>query len=76
MLEPTVEGGRLEPTVESEMLEPTVERWSVEPTPEEVSRFSVDSPMGGPARPVAPISNPVGLLLPMSRLLLGVAPMS
>lgn len=75
-LEPIVEDPRLEPTVELEMLEPTVERWSEESTVEELSLFRVDSPIDGPALPVAPMSNPDGPLPPMSRLLLGEAPIS
>ena len=61
---------------ESEMLEPTVERWSDEFTVDEVSLLRADSPIDGPARPVAPISNPVGPLEPMSLLLLGETPIS
>ena len=66
----------LEPMDESEMLEPTVERWREEFTVDEVSLLSVDSPIDAPARPVAPISNPVGPLAPMFLLLLGEAPIS
>ena len=58
------------------MLEPTVERCNEEFTVEEVSLFRVDSPIDGPALPVAPMSNPVGPLPPMSRLLRGEAPIS
>ena len=61
---------------ESEILEPTVERWSDEFTVDEVSLLNVDSPIDGPARPVAPISNPVGPLAPISLLLLGETPIS
>jgi hypothetical protein len=76
MLEPTVEELMLDPTLESERLEPIVDRWSVELTPDEVSSLSVDSPMSGPARPVAPISKPETPPAPMFRLLFGVAPIS
>ena len=58
------------------MFEPMVERWSDEFTVDEVSLLSVDSPIAGPARPVAPIAKPVGPLAPMSVLLLGEAPIS
>ena len=75
-LEPTVEDPRVEPMDESEMFEPTVERRSDEFTVEEVSLLSDDSPIDGPARPVAPISNPVGPLAPISLLLLGETPIS
>ena len=67
---------RLEPMDESEMFEPMVERWSDEFTVDEVSLLSVDSPIEGPARPVAPIAKPVGPLAPMPVLLLGEAPIS
>ena len=58
------------------MFEPMVERWSDEFTDDDVSLLSVDSPIEGPARPVAPIAKPVGPLAPMSVLLLGEAPIS
>jgi len=58
------------------MLEPTVDRCSEEFTVEESSLFNVDSPIDGPALPVAPMSKPDGPLPPMSRPLLGEAPIS
>ena len=66
----------LEPTEESEMLDPTVDRWSDESTDEEALLLIADSPMDGPALPVAPMENPVGPLPPMSELFLGDIPTS
>lgn len=75
-LEPTLEPPKLDPTVESDRLDPTVERCSDEPTAEDDSLLMVDSPIEGPARPVAPIPNPAGPELPMSWLFFDDAPMS
>jgi hypothetical protein len=66
----------LEPTEESEMFDPTVDRWSDESTDEEALLLIADSPMDGPALPVAPMANPVGPLPPMSELFLGDIPTS
>ena len=74
-LEPTLEPPKLDPTVESDKLDPTVERCSDEPTAEDDSLLKVDSPIEGPARPVAPILNPAGPELPMSWLFFDDAPM-
>ncbi len=74
-LEPTLEPPKLDPTVESDRLDPTVERCSEEPTDEDDSLLKVDSPIEGPARPVAPIPNPAGPELPMSWLFFDEAPM-
>ena len=57
---------RLDPTLESDRLDPTVDRCREEPTAEDDSLFNDDSPMAGPARPVAPIPNPVGPDPPIS----------
>ena len=73
-LEPTLEPPKLDPTVESDKLDPTVERCSDEPTAEDDSLFKVDSPIEGPARPVAPIPNPAGPELPISWLFFDDAP--
>ncbi len=73
-LEPTLEPPKLDPTVESDRLDPTVDRCSDEPTPEEDSLLKVDSPIPGPARPVAPIPNPAGPEPPMSWLCFDEAP--
>ena len=75
-LEPTLDPPKLDPTVESDRLDPTVERCSDEPTAEDDSLLMVDSPIEGPARPVAPIPNPAGPELPMSWLFFDDAPMS
>ena len=75
-LEPTLELPKLDPTVESDRLDPTVERCSDEPTADDDSLLKVDSPIEGPARPVAPIPNPTGPELPMLWLFLDDAPMS
>ena len=75
-LEPTLEPPKLDPTVESDKLDPTVERCSDEPTPDDDSLLKVDSPIEGPARPVAPIPNPAGPELPILRLCFDDAPMS
>ena len=64
--EPMVDELILDPTVESEMVEPTVDRCNVEPTSDDVSWLSEDCPIAGPARPVAPISNPDGPLCPIA----------
>lgn len=74
-LEPTLEPPKLDPIVESDRLDPTVERCSEEPTPEDDSWFKVDWPIEGPARPVAPIPNPVGPEPPISKLFFDDAPM-
>jgi hypothetical protein len=74
-LEPTLEPPKLDPTDESDRLDPTVERCRDEPTAEDDSLLRVDSPIEGPARPVAPIPNPVGPELPMSWLFFDDAPM-
>lgn len=75
-LDPTLEPPKLDPTVESDRLDPTVERCSDEPTAEDDSLLNVDSPIEGPARPVAPIPNPAGPEPPMSWLFFDDAPMS
>jgi len=74
-LEPTLEPPKLDPTDESDKLDPTVERCSDEPTAEDDSLLKVDSPIEGPARPVAPIANPAGPELPISWLFFDDAPM-
>lgn len=75
-LEPTLDPPKLDPTVESDRLDPTVERCSDEPTAEDDSLLMVDSPIEGPARPVAPIPKPAGPELPMLWLFFDDAPMS
>ena len=74
-LDPTLEPPKLDPTVESDKLDPTVDRCSDDPTAEDDSLLKVDSPIPGPARPVAPIPNPAGPEPPISWLFFDDAPM-